>query len=93
MGSRTSLTTWLYETAARRAEILLGKHRLPASFAAARLRGNYAPMTMVAVGNQLADIVRPSQTRRFDDLARRRRAIARLVCGLDAADLDRSFDE
>ena len=150
-----ALTAWLYESAARQAEILLGKHRLPALFRGVPLRGNYAPMTMVKegkasfvwrtdgtrgatdaenevrhrfslftcsgchsgetdtkavhiaprradevsalsafmTGERVKDLVRPAQVRRFDDLARRRRAVGALVCGLDARDEDRSFDE
>lgn len=149
-----ALTTWLYEVASR-ADVLLGRHRLPATFRGVALRGNYAPMTMVKegkasfvwrtdgtrgstddenelrhrfslftcsgchsgetntkavhitprradevstlstfmTGGRVKDLVRPSVVRRFDDLGRRRRAMAALVCGLDARDEDRSFDE
>lgn len=144
-----ALTAWILDPA-RRADLLLGKHRLPAG-----LRGNYAPMTMVRegadsfrwetdgsgpptdaandarhafslftcsgchsgetatnavhivprrkdeiaqfsaymTGETIDDIVRPRQQRTFDDLGRRERALNRLVCGRDAADEDRSFDE
>ncbi len=150
-----ALTRWMFESAERRADIALGKHRLPDEVGATKLRGNFAPMTMVAEGDRsfrwetdgsqpntdavndtrhafslftcngchsgetgtaalhivprrkdeisalsgfmtgktMPDIVRPGQQRHFDELARRRRVMERLVCGLDAADADRSFDE
>ena len=149
------LTGWMFESPARESDILLGKHRLPHEYQGAKLRGNFAPMTMVAEGansfrwetdgsgpdtdarndvrhrfslftcngchsgetattavhiaprrktqesalsgfmngQAINDIVKPTQRRRFDDLQRRRRAMEKLICGLDAADQDRSFDE
>ena len=144
-----AISDWMFEPT-RRADILLGKHRLPPSLA-----GNFAPMTMVRegtssfrwetdgsrantdanndvrhafslftcsgchsgetatsavhiaprgkteiaalskfmTGTTIDDIVRPSQQRHFNELARRQRVLDRLVCGLDAAAQDRSFDE
>ncbi|MEO8702732.1 MAG: hypothetical protein ABI867_21995 [Kofleriaceae bacterium] len=59
-----------------------------------RERGSISELSKFMTGETIDDIVAgPSQRRHFNDLARRERAFDRLVCGRDADDADRSFDE
>jgi hypothetical protein len=58
-----------------------------------RRKNEVSELSQFMTGKTMQDIVRPSQTRTFNVIERRQRAMSALVCGRNAADPDRSFDE